>query len=425
MTEEFLHYIWKYKLLYNDLKTTEGDSVEILNPGFQNTNAGPDFFNAKIKINDTIWAGNVEIHINASDWYLHNHQNDLAYDNVVLHVIFNNNTNIKRLNGLIIPQLVVDKCFDENIYQNYQNFIHNKNWIPCENLYKDVDEFIVSNWLEYLLIERLERKTLELREIFVRNNNNWEETFYQLLAKNFGFKINSYPFEILAQSLPLTYLGKHKNNEIQISALLFGQSGLLTVEFTDDYPQLLYNEYEFLRKKYKLQPIKPYLWKFLRLRPANFPTIRLSQFSDLIFKSTHLFSKLLECNKLDEIYNLFDVKTHPYFDNHYLFDEKLILSKQKYLGKSAIDLIVINTIVPILFFYAETKDEKEFQNRAFDFLEKIEAENNSIITKWKKIGAKPQSAYQTQGLIELKNNYCSLKKCLNCRIGNELLNKRL
>lgn len=423
MTEEFLHYLWKYKLLYNDLKTTDNEFVEIINPGIHNRDAGPDFFNAKIKINNTIWAGNIEIHVNASDWHLHNHQNDLAYDNVILHVVYNNNKTILRESGAAIPQLVVDKCFDENIYHNYQNFIQNKNWIPCEKLIKDANEFTISNWLEYLLIERLERKTLELKEVYTRNNSSWEESFYQLLAKNFGFKINAYPFEVLSQSLPLTYLGKHKSNENQIAALIFGQAGLLNADFSEDYPQMLYSEYEFLRKKYKLVPLKSHLWKFLRLRPANFPTIRLSQFSDLIYKSSHLFSKILECENLNEIYELFDVKAHLYFDNHYMFDDKLIISKQRILGKSAIDLIIINTIVPMLFFYAEAKDEKEFQQRAFGFLEQIVAEKNSIITKWKQLGINAKTAYDTQGLIELKNNYCTNKRCLNCRIGNELLNK--
>jgi hypothetical protein len=423
MTEEFLHYIWKYKLLYNDLKTTDNESIVIINPGIHNRDAGPDFFNAKIKIKDTIWAGNIEIHVNASDWHLHNHQNDLAYDNVILHVVFNSNKIILRNNGAPIPQLIINKCFDENIYINYQNFIQNKNWIPCEKLIKDANPFTISNWLEYLLIERLERKTLELQEIFKRNHNSWEDAFYQLLAKNFGFKINSYPFEALAQSLPLTYLGKHKSNENQIAALVFGQAGLLNADLVDDYPQSLFSEYEFLRKKYKLVPLKSHLWKFLRLRPANFPTIRLSQFSDLIYKSSHLFSKILECENLNEIYDLFEVKAHSYFDNHYLFDEKLLIPKQRYLGKSAIDLIVINTIVPMLFFYSESKDEKEYQNRAFSFLENLDAENNSIINKWKQLGINIQSAYDTQGLIELKNNYCTTKRCLNCRIGNELLNK--
>lgn len=423
MTEEFLHYLWKYKLLKSNLKTTSGDTLEIINPGLHNTDSGPDFFNAKIKINDTIWAGNVEIHVNASDWMLHNHQNDLAYNNIILHVVYSNNKTIHRQNGEIIAQIEVQNCFDFDLFSKYQDFITNKNWIPCEKIIANANKFTIDNWLEYLLIDRIERKTSEIKLKFINNNNNWEETFYQLLAKNFGFKLNSLPFEYLSQSLPLTCLAKHKNNEIQISALLFGQAGLLNADFKDDYPLSLYSEYNFLRKKYNLKPVITHLWKFLRLRPANFPTIRISQFSDLIYKSTHLFSKIIECDTIEDIYSLFNIKAFSYFDNHYIFDEKINLVKPKYFGKSATDLIVINTVVPTLFFYAQEKDDKIFQDKALNFLEQLDAENNSTINKWQSIGIHATNSNTSQALLELKNSYCDQKKCLNCRIGNELLKK--
>ena len=423
MTEDFLHYIWKYKLLKGNLISCNGDLIEIIHQGYHNTDAGPDFFNAKVKINDTIWAGNIEIHINSSDWYVHNHQLDLSYDNVILHIVYSNNKLIFRQNGEMIPQLEIKNNFDSELFLKYQDFITNKNWIPCEKIINNSSKFIIESWLESLLIDRLERKTTEINSIFVRNNKNWEETFYQILAKNFGFKLNSSPFEYLSQSIPLSILAKHKNNEIQISSLLFGQAGLLNQNFTDDYPLILNKEYEFLRKKYNLNPIKGHLWKFLRLRPANFPTIRISQFSDLIYNSSHLFSKIIESETLIDLYNLFNIKAFSYFDNHYIFDEKLIIGKPKVFGKSATDLIIINTVVPILFFYAQEKDDKKFQNRAFAFLEQIDAENNSTIKKWLNIGIKASNAYISQGLLELKNNYCDKKKCLQCRIGNELLKK--
>lgn len=421
MSEEFLHYLWKYKLLKNNLITSLNENIEIINTGLHNINAGPDFLNAKVKINDTIWAGNVEIHVNASDWLQHNHQSDKAYDNVILHIVYNNNCLIQRENGEIIPQLEIKNSFDIGLYAKYQDFLMNKNWIPCERLIKKASKFTIENWLEYLLIERLERKTIEIKNLFLRNHNSWEETFYQLLAKNFGFKLNSLPFEYLAQSLPLIYLAKHKTNDFQLSALLFGQAGLLNTDFKDDYPLSLYSEYEFLKKKYNLKPITSHLWKFLRLRPANFPTIRISQFSDLIYKSTHLFSKVIESSSVADIYNLFNLKAFSYFDNHYLFDEKIVLSKPKYFGKTAADLLIINTVVPMLFFYAQEKDEIQFQQKALSFLEQINSEKNSIIQKWQSIGVQSNSSYMSQGLLELKNNYCDFKKCLDCRIGNELL----
>jgi hypothetical protein len=423
MTEDFLHYIWKYKLLKGSLKLNNGDTIEIIHPGSHNSDAGPDFFNAKIRINDTIWAGNIEIHVNSSDWQLHNHQLDLSYDNIILHIVYSDNKSIFRQNGELIPQLEIKYNFDLKLFLKYQDFITNKNWIPCEKIINNSTKFTIDSWLECLLIDRLERKTAEIKSSYIRNNNNWEETFYQILAKNFGFKLNSSPFEYLSHSIPLSILAKHKNNEIQISALLFGQSGLLNQFYTDDYPLILNKEYEFLRKKYNLSPIKGHLWKFLRLRPANFPTIRISQFSDLICNSSHLFSRIIESETLADLYNLFNIKAFSYFDNHYMFDEKLILNKSKVFGKSATDLIIINTVVPILFFYAQEKDDKTFQNRALFFLEQIDAENNSTIKKWLSIGIKSSNAYISQGLLELKNNYCDKKKCLQCRIGNELLKK--
>ncbi len=424
MTEEFLHYIWKFKLLNNNLRTINGDIIEIINPGLQNLNAGPDFTNSLIKINDTIWAGNIEIHINASDWLLHNHQNDMAYNNIILHVVFSSNRIILRKNGEEIPQLELKNGFDSDLFEKYQNFLFNKNWIPCEKTIMNTSEFTRNNWIEYQLISRLERKTLELKKVLEKNKNNWEDTFYQQLAKNFGFKLNEIPFELLANSLPLKYLAKHKNNEIQLAARIFGQSGLLHNGFIDDYPMLLNKEYLFLNKKYKLNPIQSHLWKFLRLRPSNFPTIRLSQFVNLIYTSSHLFSKIIESKTIVEIFNLFEIKAFQYFDNHYLFDEKTNISKPKYFGKSAVELIIINTIVPFLFLYSKEKNEKKFQNRALSFLEQLDPEKNAIIKKWENIGIKAASALQTQGLIELKHNYCDYKKCLDCRIGNELIRKK-
>ncbi len=423
MTEEFLHYLWKYKLLKGEFTLSDGEKVEIIHQGTHNTDAGPDFFNAKIKIGNTIWAGNVEIHIKASDWYLHQHQNDMAYDNVILHVVYQQDSEVKRKNNEIIPLLEIKDAFDNDLFARYQDFISNKNWIPCEKTFKNTVPFILHSWLERLLIDRIERKTLEIKSIFIANNNNWEETFYQVLAKNFGFKLNAVPFELLAGSISLHTLAKHKNSDFQLTALLFGQAGLLHDEFKDIYPLSLYNEYDFLKKKYKLHPISGHLWKFLRLRPNNFPTLRISQFANLIYQSQNLFSKIMETKTIEGIYQFFHVSAAAYFDNHFIFDELVTEKNPKIIGKTTIDLLIINTIVPMLFLYAIEKDEKDYQDRALGFLELIKPEYNSIINKWIKIGCTVDNAFQSQALLELKNNYCDHKKCLQCRIGNDLLRK--
>lgn len=275
-------------------------------------------------------------------------------------------------------------------------------------------------WLDRLLVERLERKTAYVEELLEKNKNNWEETFYQIIARNFGFKTNAEPFEQLARSLPLITLAKHKNNLMQIEALLFGQAGLLEKDFEDEYPNKLKKEYLFLQKKHSLNPVQNESWKFLRMRPASFPTIRIAQFAQLIFSSVHLFSKILVAKNVEELEHLFDLKLSNYWQTHYVFD-KASVKRNKKLGKSAIHLLVINTIAPFLFLYGKRKDNEDYKEKAFQLLEEIKPEKNSIITKWKALGMEPESAYQTQALLQLKNEYCTKKRCLECAVGNAIL----
>ncbi len=420
MTEEFLHYIWKYHLFDNKIFTSTGENIEVINVGEHNTDAGPDFFNAKIKIGSTLWAGNVEIHINASDWYKHGHQNDKAYNNIILHVVYNNDKVIMRNNNEIIPTIELKGKFNEKLFSMYRNFMNSKYWIPCEKMINCVDEFTVNNWLESLLIERLEKKSKLIECKLNISNNNWEQVFYEQLARNFGFKVNAEPFELLAKSLPIIYLAKHKNNILQIEAMLFGQAGLLNKVFKDEYPRKLQKEYNFLKQKFSLKPIESHLWKFLRLRPSNFPTIRISQFAELICKSSHLFSEIIERENVYKIVHLFDLYSSEYWDSHYIFD-KLSAKRKKKFGINAANLIMINTVVPFLFVYGKKKDNEKYKERALMFLNQIPGENNSIIKKWKSLGMNVNTAFNTQALIELKNYYCDFKKCLNCRIGNYLL----
>ena len=422
MKENFLHHIWKFKLFSKELITTNGESVEVLKCGEHNKDSGPDFFNAKIKIGNTIWAGNVEIHVKSSDWNHHGHQNDKAYQNIILHVVNEADSDNFSLNRNNIPVVELKNKFNPQLWNHYENFLKSKDWIPCEKNIHDVDEFSISAWLERMLVERLERKTILIEDLLKRNKNHWEETFYQLLARNFGFKLNSVPFELLAKSVPLKYLAKHKNNLLQLEAMLFGNAGLLEQKFTDDYPKNLRREYDFLKNKFSLFPLESHLWKFAKTRPVNFPTIRIAQFAALVHNSSHLLSRIIEARKTNDLFKLFDVNPSSYWETHYRFDNQ---SKkvQKNLGKTSVENIIINAIVPFLFYYGKEKNDDVLKNRALQFLEQTPSENNLIIRKWKELDIKSDSAFRSQALLQLKNEYCSQKKCLTCGIGIKLLNK--
>ncbi len=421
MTEEFLHHIWKFRLFNQlELTTANAEPVEIIKVGEHNFDAGPDFFNAKIKVGTTVWAGNVEIHINASDWQKHHHQIDKAYDNIVLHVVYNADKPINRTSGELVPTIEIKNRLDTKLFQNYLNFKSSNDWIPCEKRIGTVPHLIVNSTLDRLLLERLERKSKLIMDSLALNNNNWEETFYQLLARNFGFKTNSEPFELLAKSLPSIVLAKHKSSLLQIEALLFGQAGFLDEHYKDKYVQQLQNEYAFLKKKFKLQSIDKHLWKFLRMRPYNFPTIRLAQFANLVYNSSNLFSKIISSEKYNELNTLMNTDVSVYWQTHYTFD-KVSTQRTKHLGEDACNNIIINTIVPFLFVYGKQKDEEKYVERSLAFLEATKGETNAVINKWKALNISAKTAYSTQSLLQLKNEYCTHKKCLNCSIGNYLI----
>lgn len=419
MTEAFLHHVWKYRLLnFNELKTIDDLSVTVISPGIHNFNSGPDFSNARIKIGETTWAGNVEIHLKTSDWLKHRHQNDKAYDNVILHVVHQHD---KEINSSV-PVLELKQKIDPALWIKFEKMVSAYQFIPCEKHIKEIDKFIIDNWLERLIIERLEEKSDAILKSLELNKNNWEETFYHLIARNFGFKINSVPFELLAKSLPLHILAKHKNSLMQIEALLFGQAGLLADIFEDEYPNKLKKEYQYLRKKFNLKPVEEYLWKFMRLRPVNFPTIRIAQFAQLIFKSTNLFSKIREAENSKVILNYFDLQASDYWNDHFMFD-KHSKGKPKTFGASSMYNVIINTVVPMLFVYGRYHNDAKMSQKALQLLEAVPAEDNSIINGWYEIGIESKSAYQTQALIQLKNIYCVQKKCLNCAIGAKIISR--
>lgn len=421
MPEEFLQYVWENRLFYTDgLKTVEQEAVEIIQVGKRNRNSGPDFLNAKIKIDSTIWVGNVEIHKKASDWYSHNHHTDEAYNNVILHVVEHFDQEIFRSNGGPIP--VLELKYPEHLKQNYLKLLEAQTWIPCQNQLFRIDPIILQLGFNRLMIERLEHKTSEIMDRLEQNKMDWNETFYQFLARMFGFKVNALPFEMLAKSLPLQVLAKHKNSLFQIEALLFGNSGLLNEQLIgDDYFLKLREEYSFLYKKYGLKGIEGHLWKFMRLRPVNFSTIRISQFARLVYQSNGLFSQLLEIENLEDIKKLFRVEASEYWNSHYSFNKTTVANKVKEIGESSVNSLIINVVVPFLFVYGEKMNKENLKNRALLFLENLPAEENSIVKNWENLGVSSRSAFESQALLLLKNEYCDRKKCLNCQIGVKLV----
>jgi len=423
-TEDFLHYVWKFKLFdFRDLQTTEGEAVEIVSAGTHNFDAGADFQNARIKIGDTLWAGNVEIHVSSADWHQHNHSNDGAYNNVILHVVYRNNQAVIMPNGKPLATIELDNRLPADLYGRYHQMVYgNQQIIPCEGSIKTVSELSMHNWLTRVLVERLEKKSVAVINALQINKGNWEETFYQYLAANFGFKINALPFELMAKSLPQNLLAKHKTNALQIEALIFGQAGFLEEEHTEPYPLKLKAEYAYLQKKFSLVPIEKHLWKFLRLRPANFPTVRLAQFAGLITQCNHLFSKILEERSVAGLRKLFsNIVVNQYWDTHYRFGAASKFSV-KSLGNASIDLLLMNTVAAFLFSYGNHYQLPDHVERSLELLESLPVEQNNMVNDFKVLGVKAQSAFQSQALLELRQSYCNHKKCLQCGIGNQILN---
>ncbi|HEY0244935.1 MAG TPA: DUF2851 family protein, partial [Mucilaginibacter sp.] len=380
------------------------------------------FQNARIKIGDTTWAGNVEIHLSSSDWKKHKHTMDSAYNNVILHVVYRDDEPVMTSTGQRIPTLELQNRIPDELHGRYHNLIFgNQTIIPCEASIGKLDEFTLRTWFTRVLIERLEKKSAAVITALQLNRGDWEETFYQFLAANFGFKTNALPFELMAKSLPQTILAKHKNNPQQIEALLFGQAGFLNEDYTDPYPQNLKKEYDFLRQKYQLTPVENHLWKFMRLRPQNFPTIRLAQFAALIVGSNHLFSKVMDTKDVKGLQNLFTaIKVNPYWEEHYRFD-KAAKPSSKNLGQSSIDILLLNTLALFLFSYGKHHQLQHFMDRSLKLLESLPGEQNNIIADFDSLGIKANSAFESQALLELKNYYCNYKKCLQCGVGNKIL----
>jgi len=423
MQEDFLHYLWKHKKInVANLKTTKGEAVTLLNVGEHNHNTGPDFFNAQLKIDKQLWAGNLEIHLKSSDWYLHNHETDSNYDNVILHVVWEHDTEIFRQDNTEIPTLELKHYVSTDALHNYQKLFGNTlKWINCENDFALIPKFTISNWLERLYFERLERKANSIEKVLEQSANNWEAVLFKLLAKNFGLKVNGDSFFSLANSFDFKIVRKQHSKLLSLEALLFGQAQLLEVDYQEAYFLELKKEYNFLKQKFNLSSQNVMPLQFFRLRPPNFPTIRLSQFANVYYTHQNVFSKIIETNKLDDFYKLFKVETSIFWETHYTFNKESKVLKKR-LTKAFIDLLLINTIIPIKFSYAKHLG-KSIDEEIIELLEQIASEKNSIINKFNSLKKVSKSALDSQALIQLKTEYCDKNRCLQCAIGNSVLNR--
>ncbi len=422
MQEDFLHYIWKHKAFdTKDLKTVNGESVSIKKLGEHNHNAGPDFFNAQLSIDSQVWAGNVEIHIKSSDWYVHNHEVDKAYDNVILHVVWEHDTEIFRKNNSEIPTLELKHYVNKSLLGNYQKLMQSKSWINCESNFSEVDDFLLNNWLDRLYIERLEEKSEAIEQLLEQSSNDWEAVLFKMLLKNFGLKVNGESFSSLASSFDFSVVRKIQNNVLDIEALLFGQSNLLEEDVQDVYYLDLKERYKFLKQKFKLnnQGVLPV--QFFRLRPPNFPSIRLSQFANLCALEQNLFSRVIDFKTKADYYNLLKKEVTDFWKTHYTFS-KVSKKSKKQLTESFIDLIIINTIIPLKFSYAKSQG-KFIDEDLFKLVKQIKMEKNSIVSRFLEIKKIEKNALNSQALLQLKPQYCDKNKCLRCAVGNSLIVK--
>ena len=429
--EQLLHYTWKHKLFpLKELYTSDGRLIEVIDPGRQNFDAGPDFFNAKVRINDTVWGGNVEIHDKSSDWYLHGHDKNRDYDNVVLHVAKVIDTEVMKSNGDYVPQLQLD--IPQHVIDHYYELRQSELYPPCYKATRKLTSLLIHSWMAALQAERLEQKTEAIRQRVKLCNGDWENAYFVTLARNYGFGINGDVFEQWAYNIPLSAVAHHRDDLFQIEAIFMGQAGLLELEAVPDYYQQaalnegyfakLRNEYLYLAHKFSMKPMDFKLWRFLRLRPQNFPHIRISQLASLYYQQKAGLSQLIECETIEQLKTLFSSHVTPYWETHYTFGSTSS-KNEKHLSYGSLNLLMINTAVPMLFAVGRHQGKEELCDRAFDFLEQLKAENNYIIRLWQQVGLPVETAGDSQALIQLKKEYCDKKDCLRCRFGYEYLKR--
>ena len=429
--EQLLQYVWKHKILPLEcLETTDGKALEIIDPGLHNRNAGPDFFNAKLRIGNTMWVGNVEIHEHSKDWFRHGHDSDPAYDNVVLHVVVDVDCDVTNSRGEFIPQIKL--CVPVTVTLNYKELLNADAYPPCYRIVPELSQLTVHSWMAALQTERLERKTLDIARRAERANGSWEDAYFITLARNYGFGINGDAFEQWAYNVPLNQVAHHRDDIFQIEAIFLGQAGLLDIDaipakyqkeaMNDGYFNRLKNEYKYLAHKFSLTPMNRTMWKFLRLRPQNFPHIRISQLATLYHERKTSLSQLVECMNVDEMRRMLSTHVTEYWATHYTFGAESA-SNSKSMSPFSINLLMINTAIPMLFAYGRHTCDDTLCDRAFDMLEQLKAEDNHIIRMWKECGLKVATAGDSQALIQLKNEYCDRKDCLRCRFGYEYLKR--
>lgn len=429
--EQLLHYVWKHKMFpIGGLHTTDGRTVEVVDPGLHNRNAGPDFFNAKVKIDGTLWVGNVEIHDKASDWFLHHHDRDPHYDNVILHVAGTVDCDVRTSAGDCPPQLQLD--VPQDVSDHYHELFTTDSYPPCYKIIPSLSRLMVHSWMSALQTERLEQKTETIAERARRFGGSWEQAYFVTLARNYGFGINGDAFEAWAEAVPLNAVAHHRDDLFQIEAIFMGQAGLLDIQtvperyrdtaLAEGYFTRLRDEYLYLAHKFSLRHIDAGLWRFLRLRPQNFPHIRLAQLANLYYNHRTSLAALVECDTLKKARELMSTRVTPYWETHYTFGNPGP-RKAKDLSASSLNLLMINTVVPMFFAYGRHKGDDRLCDRSFDFLEELKAEDNHITRMWREVGLHVDNAGDSQALIQLKNEYCDRKDCLRCRFGFEYLKK--
>lgn len=423
VNESFLHYLWQCQYFdKKELKTTAQEAISILKPGLLNTDAGPDFSQAKIKIGEIDWAGSVEIHIQSSGWVQHGHQHDRAYENVVLHVVWEDDKPVYRTDNTRMPTIVLKGRVDEKLIREYKKLIASASVIPCQSSFKEIDNLIKISMVDKALMKRLETKASHVQLLVAQNNGDWEEATYQLLAANFGFKVNKEPFLQLAKSLPYKIVQKHRHNLVQLEALLFGQAGFLVAKNKDEYITKLFDEYQFLSTKYSLQPSQMNVaqWKFLRLRPSNFPTLRIAQFASLLYAHENIFSHLIEAMAPKEWEKFFEITPSAYWQTHYRLGKKAAGLVYNF-GDDSSHVVIINSVVPLLVAYGKAKDDWSLVDKAVNILQHLPTEKNKILRLWKEVGYSSKTAGDSQGMIELYQGFCQQRQCLNCAIGSAIL----
>ena len=419
--EQLLHYVWKHKIFpLKELKTTTGQQVEVIDTGLANTDAGPDFFNAKLKLDGVLWIGNIEIHERSSDWFKHGHHADTGYNSVILHIASEIDMEISRSNGERIPQIQL--ICPEAVRTNYKELLETDSYPPCYRIIPSLSPFTAHSWMSALQMERFEQKATLLNERLKRCQGNWEDAFFITLARNFGFGLNGDAFETWAHRLPFRAVDKHRNDLFQIEAIFFGQAGILEDSDGDGYYLRLKKEYTYLQHKFGLIPMDASLWRFLRLRPANFPHIRIAQLACLYHRAYGLLSRIMETETLQGVRDILKGGTSEYWLTHYTFGGSSP-SRPKTLSNTSLDLLIINTVVTFLYAYGLHKGNRVLCARAGSFLEELKAENNYITRMWEQCGMKASNAADSQALIQLKKEYCDKKKCLYCRIGYEYLKR--